>query len=64
MFVPWLESTREELLSGLYSNVRLLALLENIRLEWKSVVVANTLAYYDTATNAALKIILFQAPGA
>ncbi len=64
MFVPWLESTRVDPLLGLYSNVRLLALLKNIGLEWKSVVVANTLAYYDTATNAAIKITVFQAPGA
>ncbi len=43
-----------EPLLELYSNDRLLTLLENIKLEWKSVVVANTLAYYDTATNAAI----------
>jgi hypothetical protein len=40
-----------------------LALSANIRLGWKLMEVANTLAYYDTATITAVKSFIVQAPG-
>jgi hypothetical protein len=40
-----------------------LALHANIRLEWKSMEVANTLAYYNTATITVIKSFTVQAPG-
>jgi hypothetical protein len=41
----------------------LLVLPTNIRLVWKSMQVANTLAYYDTAIIIAVKSFIVQAPG-
>jgi hypothetical protein len=41
----------------------LLVLPTNIRLGWKSMQVVNTLAYYDTAINTAVKSFIVQAPG-
>jgi hypothetical protein len=41
---------------------RLLALTSNIKLGWKGMEVANTLAYYDTAKIIGLKIIIVQDP--
>jgi hypothetical protein len=41
-----------------------LGLLANIRLEWKSMEVGNTLAYYDMATITAVKSFIVQGPGA
>ncbi len=40
-----------------------LVLPTNIRLGWKSIQVANTLAYYDTAIITAVKSFIVQAPG-
>jgi hypothetical protein len=40
-----------------------LGLPANIRLEWKSMEVGNTLAYYDMATITAVKSFIVQAPG-
>ncbi len=45
-----MEPTRVEPLTGLYSIARLLALPTNIRLGYKQMKVANTLAYFDTVT--------------
>ncbi len=39
-----------EYINGLHSNGRLLALAPHIRLGWKRMAVADTLAYYDNAT--------------
>ncbi len=39
-----------------------LVLPTNIRLGWKSIQVANTLAYYDTALITAIKIFIVQDP--
>jgi len=39
-----------------------LGLPANIRLEWKSMEVGNTLAYYDMATITAVKSFIVQAP--
>jgi hypothetical protein len=36
----------------------------NFRLGWKSMQVANTLAYYDTAIITAVKSFIVRAPGA
>ncbi len=41
----------------------LLVLPTNIRLGWKSMQVANTLAYYDTAIITAVISFIVQAPG-
>ncbi len=43
---------------SLYSNGRILALPENIRLGRKWLAAANTLAYYDTAKITPLKVLL------
>ncbi len=40
-----------------------LGLPANIRLEWKSMEVGNTLAYYDMATITAVKSFIVQGPG-
>jgi hypothetical protein len=52
-----------EHLTKLHSIGRLLSLPANIRLRWKGMAVANTLAYYVTATITAVKIFIVQAPG-
>ncbi len=52
-----LEPTRMELLTGLQAHSKLLALPKNIRLEWKWMKVANTLAYYDMAAIDAVKTL-------
>jgi len=44
-------------------NGRPLVSPSNIRLGWKRMAVANTLAYYDMATFTALKSFIVQAPG-
>jgi hypothetical protein len=49
--------------TGLRCNGRQQALPTNIRLGWKLMEVANTLAYYDTASIAVLKSFIVQAPG-
>jgi hypothetical protein len=41
----------------LHTNGRLLAMPTNIRLEWKCMDVANTLAYHDTSTIIANKVV-------
>jgi hypothetical protein len=46
-----------ELLTGLQAHSKLLALPKNIRLEWKGMKVANTLAYYDIAAIDAVKTL-------
>ena len=48
---------------GLQSYGRLLDLPSNIRLGWKWIEVANTLAYYKTTTITAVKGFIVQAPG-
>ncbi len=48
----------------IHSKGSLLALPENIRLELKWLIVANTLAYYDAAEITAVKSFVVQAPGA
>ncbi len=59
-----LEPTKVEPLTGLHSNGRLVtALTTNISPEWKKTEVAKTLAYYDTATIAAVKSFIVLAPG-
>jgi hypothetical protein len=50
-----LEPTRVEPLIELHINSRLEALPIKIRLGWKSMPVANTLAYYGTETITAIK---------
>ncbi len=55
--------TRVKPLKGPHANGKLLGLTENIKLEWKWMAVANTLAYYDTATITAVKSIIVQASG-
>jgi hypothetical protein len=45
----------------LHSRGRLVVLLTNIRLFWKRMEVANTLAYYDLTTIAGAKIFIVQA---
>jgi hypothetical protein len=52
-----------ELLMGPRSNGRLLPLLANIRLGWKSMTNPNTLAYYDRATITDVKSFIVQPPG-
>ncbi len=44
----------------LHSNGKLLALPTNIRLGWKQMVVANTVAYYGTATIMDVKSLIIQ----
>jgi len=56
-------SSLMEYFKGLHYNGRLLALLANIRLKWKKIVMAKTLAYYDTATIKAVKSLIIQALG-
>ncbi len=46
---------------GQHSNGRLLALTESMRLEWNWMVVAKTLAYYDTSKITAIKSFIVQA---
>jgi hypothetical protein len=46
-----------------HSNGRLLALPAYIKLGWKWLTGANTLAYYDSAIIKAIKCFLVQAPG-
>ena len=58
-----LEHTTVEPRTGLYINSRLLVLLTNIRLGWKRLEVANTLAYCDTATIDAVKHFIVHTPG-
>ena len=45
-----------------FHSVSLLVLPTNIRLGRQSMQVANTLAYYDTAINTAVKSFIVQAP--
>ncbi len=45
---------------GLQSNGRLLALPTFIRLKWKLMEVAKTLAYYDTVTITAVKSLYYK----
>jgi hypothetical protein len=52
-----------EPLTGLHSNIRLLALPTIIRLGWKLMEMPNTLAYYDTATIMSVKSFIVQGPG-
>jgi hypothetical protein len=52
-----------EHLTKLHFNGRLLALPANIRLRWKLMAVACTLAYYVTATITAVKSFIVKAPG-
>ena len=47
----------------MFHSGSLLVLPTNIRLGWKSVQVANTLAYCDTAIIIAVKSFIVQAPG-
>ncbi len=47
----------------MFHSGSLLVTPTNIRLGWKSVQVANTLAYYDTAIITAIKSFIVQAPG-
>jgi hypothetical protein len=47
----------------LHSNGRLLDLPVNIRLGWKSVEIANTLAFYNAAIITAVKCFVIPAPG-
>ncbi len=47
----------------MFHSGSLLVMPTNIRLGWKSVQVANTLAYYDTAIITAVKSFIVQAPG-
>jgi hypothetical protein len=55
---------QSESLVGLNSNSWLPAVPAKIRQERKWLTVANTLAYYNTATITAVKSIIGQAPGA
>ncbi len=48
---------------GPHSNGRLPALPANIRLEWRRVAVANTLAYYEMAAITTVKSFIELAPG-
>jgi hypothetical protein len=48
---------------GLLSNAMLLTLHTNIRLGCKEIAVANTLAYYDTATITVVNSFIVQASG-
>jgi hypothetical protein len=57
------EPTRVELLTGLYSNDRLLVLPESTRLGRKLMVLSNTLAYYDKTTMMTAKSFTLQAHG-
>ncbi len=52
-----------EHLTKLHSNGRLLSLPANIRLGWKSMQVANTLAYYYTTLITAVKSFIVKAAG-
>jgi hypothetical protein len=49
-------------LMGLSYNGWLLALPVNIGLRWHGLIVANTLAYYDTTKNIAVKSFIVQTP--
>jgi hypothetical protein len=49
-------------INGLHSNGSLLALAPHIRLGWKRMAVADTLAYYDIATKYISLIV--ETPGA
>jgi hypothetical protein len=55
-----LEHIRVEHLTGLQSNGRLLAMPTHIRLGWKLIAVANTLAYYDIAAFQIVKSSIIQ----
>ncbi len=44
----------------LHSDGRLLALPTNIRLGWKQLEVANTLAYYDTTIIMDVKVLYYR----
>ncbi len=45
-----------------HSNGRLLAKPTNIRLGWKLIAMANTLAYYDMITITTVKSFIIRAP--
>jgi hypothetical protein len=49
-------------LMEIHSNGRLLPLPKSIRLEWKQMLVANILPYYDTATIMTVKSSMLQLP--
>jgi len=51
-------------LMGVHSSGRLLALPIIIRLRWKRMEVANTLAYYVIATMTTIESLIVQATGA
>jgi hypothetical protein len=57
-----LEPTRVEPLERLHFNGSLLAKPKNIRLGWKLVAMANTLAYYDMITITTEKSFIIRAP--
>ncbi len=58
-----LDHTRVEPHTGLCTKSRLLIVPTNIRPGWKWQEVANTLAYYDTATITVVKSFIVQALG-
>ncbi len=58
-----LEPTSVELLTGLDSSGKLLVLPAIIRLGWKKMAVANTLAYETTATITVVKSFVIHAHG-
>ncbi len=62
-FKERLEPPKVEPPTGLHSDGKLPALPTNIRLGWKQVEVANTLAYYDTTTIIAAKSFIVHVPG-
>jgi hypothetical protein len=55
--------TKAEPLTELLSNGRLLNFPENIRLGWKRLKVAKTLAFYDRAIIITVRNIISQVPG-
>ncbi len=61
IFAGKVPTIRVEFCKVLHSG-RLQVFPTNIRLDWKWVEVANTLAYYDTATITAVKSFIVQAP--
>jgi hypothetical protein len=58
-----MEPTRVEPHAGLHCKGRLLALLENIWLLWKSLTAINGLAYYSAETKTTVKSITMKSLG-
>ncbi len=59
-FEARLEPVRVGCIAGLYSHDMTLSLATSLILWWKGISVANTLAYYDTASMTIIKNLVLQ----